>query len=96
MGKITSIKIRNGIGGYKVFFLNDIVIKSNKNPNNRPHWVVGCSLDYLKKYYNINRESVNRVDEFLTYKFIFQKRISRKTKKQIKHGKNETTSNNIS
>lgn len=30
---------------------NDIVIESSKNPNGRPHWTIGCTLDELKEYY---------------------------------------------
>jgi hypothetical protein len=53
------IIISNDIWSYSIKIdVNEIIKECSSRPNNREHWCLGLSLDFLKKYYKNGKNTV--------------------------------------
>jgi hypothetical protein len=63
-------RLYNQMWGYVVTTDNNgVVISTNSYPNNREHWSVGCSMDWLRKYYYRDETKETEIDK-LSHVFI--------------------------
>ena len=63
-------KIYNTMWEYVIITDNNgIVISTNNHLNDREHWSVGCSIEWLRKYYYRDETKETEIDK-LTHVFI--------------------------
>lgn len=48
--------------------IHGFIKESSRKPNEREHWVVGCSLEFLKIYYN--KKILTQIDKILQYNIL--------------------------